>query len=467
MLSFVKKYIKLIILALLLLLDIIVANTVLGGQYDSLYDNFYEDSKNYKSQEKIDETKQVAPQYDENKANYQDAKDQQSADMFLNYGTDLTGSCTVGLVKETKEISCEDRTEYEYKDVNVSQRKVLDSINFAEDTTTEIVTKYYCDITNQTYDSQSQCNSECSDTQSTQTEYVCTQGTYNSYTDKCEQPADTTTTYQGCSVINYWDTPSNAYTLDFYEDSSLFYHVAYGDFSLSLESGETYTTSGSYGITTYHSNNSNLTNYIYEVKSVTSDGSTTITTYTFNRNTCELTFNHNIPSDAIFGSDYHLILHPGESKVYGEDFLPITIENTSTLTTVKTCPSETVLSGDKCISNPDISYECPTGYTLINSNICLKTESCSDMPTTEETTVYNAKFAYYLDPSSFEPLVNCALGQFSCVDWRNTCITKNQTQDCIEYNNICWKYTRSGTCQKKIEHIYTECDYNITSEPVN
>jgi len=470
MLFIVKKYIKAIILTFFLLLDIIFANVALSGQYDSLYNDFYNDSKSYKNENRLNEMKGVAPQYDESKANYQDSKDQESAELFQNYGTDLTDSCTVSTKKETKEAVCEERVEYEYEDVDVTQSKILDEINYSKNTITEITTKYYCDITDTTYDTQSQCESECKDTQEVDVAYTCTKGTYNSSTGKCETTPTTTTDYRGCSSISYVDGSSSADTVDFSEDASFYYHIENGNFSLSLSPGETYTSTGTY-LTSYYSNNSDIINYIYKLRTLstgTGVGSNVdITqTLTFNRNTCELIFDRDVSGDAWYQTDEHFVLKPGESGKYGA-WDSIILKNTSTLETIQTCPSGTILSGGKCISEPSTSKDCPAGYTLIDSNTCLKTESCSDMPTTEETTIYEAKYSYYLDPPYFEPLVNCSFSQFLCIDSRNTCVTKNASQSCIEYDNICYEYKRSGICQKKIKHIYTDCNYNVTSEPVN
>ena len=470
MLSIIKKYLKAIILTFFLLIDIIFANIALSGQYDSLYNELNNDSKSYKSQSTINNMKDSAPQYDESKTNYQDAKDQESADMFRDYGTNLTDSCTVSTKKETKKAVCDERIEYEYENVGVTQSKILDEINYSKNTITEIITKYYCDLTDTTYDTQTQCESECEDTQEIDVVYTCTEGTYNSSTGKCETIPTTTTDFRGCSAISYWDSPSNADTIEFSEDAFLYYKVASGDFSLSLSPGETYTSTGTY-LTSYYSNNSDIINYKYKLRTISTGtgvgGGVDITqTLTFNRNTCELIFDRDVLGDAWYQTDDHFVLQPGESGTYGAWDL-ITLKNTSTLETIQTCPSGTILSGGKCISEPSTSKDCPAGYTLIDSNTCLKTESCSDMPTTEETTIYEAKYSYYYNPPSFDPLVNCSFSQFLCIDSRNTCVTKNASQSCIEYDNVCYEYKRSGICQKKIKHIYTDCNYNVTSEPAN
>ncbi len=113
MLSFIRKKKRLIILTFLLL-DIFIASAVQSGQYDSLYNDFHNDSENYKSENKINEIKDTAPQYDENKANYQDAKDQESANKFMNYGTDLTSSCTVQLYEQEKVYECTEDEDITY-----------------------------------------------------------------------------------------------------------------------------------------------------------------------------------------------------------------------------------------------------------------------------------------------------------------------------------------------------------------
>ncbi|MEC9492004.1 hypothetical protein [Flexistipes sp.] len=113
MLSIIKRKKKLIILTFLLL-DIFITSTVHSGQYDSLYNDFHNDSESYKSENKINEIKNTAPQYDENKANYQDAKDQESANRFMDYGTELTDSCTVQLYEQEKTYECKEEEDITY-----------------------------------------------------------------------------------------------------------------------------------------------------------------------------------------------------------------------------------------------------------------------------------------------------------------------------------------------------------------
>ncbi|MGA1846216.1 hypothetical protein [Deferribacter abyssi] len=96
-----------------------------------------------------------------------------------------------------------------------------------------------------------------------------------------------------------------------------------------------------------------------------------------------------------------------------------------------------------------------------------KSIACSIQQQMISTTVQEAKFYYIERPSSFDPLVNCVLNPYQCIDSRNTCVTKDSAGNCIEYQNVCWEYTRSGTCEEQIKHTYVDCNYNITSVPVN
>lgn len=776
MLPIIKQYLKAIILILFLLLDIIFANVVLSGQYDKLYNDLYNDSKSYINQNKINEMKNIVPQYDENKANYKDAGDQASAQQFLNYATELTGSCTVSMKKETKKAVCEERVEYTYKPVDVTQNKIIDGITYSEKTIMEYVTKYYCDITDKTYDTQTQCQNDCEDEQEANITYNCNSGTYNSSTGRCEASLETETiescpagfSRSGNLCIANIDVDCSPGSFNSTTDRC----EMYADEELSCPSGMTYNSSlgkcqsdpqcsaGSYNPATnrceqtatgtptcpsgmtYNSSlgkctltptcangslntstdrcelavtktcpsGTTLNGNVCQVSPSCPNGgayntstnrceilATTVCpqgmtlsgnicvsypscsdggTYDPSRGECSIpatsitcepfcqlgqyvcplpgicTYirsscpsNYSAVADRSCVSGYKCVPQPGcvtyscptgttlsnSSCYFGAGPCPSgssynsttkrcevtasytcpagwtlsgttcyqssscpsgTTLNTTTdkceVAVTKTCPSGMTLSGDicyqsptcaqgtydttqnmcllastttyscgtgwtlsgticytspycntgsysstqdKCLLNPSTNYSCPSGwdlsgklctlnvnidcspgsyntstnrceatlnieiveecpagmtrsgnlcvssadvekncpagYTLLSGNICYKSESCSDMPTLEETTIYEATYSYYYDPPSFEPLENCVFGQFSCVDNRNTCITKTATQSCVKYDNICFRYERRGTCQEKIENIYTICNYKVTSEQVN
>lgn len=707
MLPIIKQYLKAIILILFLLLDIIFANVVLSGQYDKLYNDLYNNSKSYKNQNKINEMKNIVPQYDENKANYKDAGDQASAQQFLNYATELTGSCTVSMKKETKKAVCEERVEYTYKPVDVTQSRILDGIIYSEKTIMEYVTKYYCDITDKTYDTQTQCQNDCEDEQEANITYNCNIGTYNSSTGRCEASLETEIIEScpsgflrsGNLCISNIDVDCSPGSFNSTTDRC----EIYADEELSCPSGMTYNSSlgkcqsnpqcsaGSYNVSTdrceqtatgtptcpsgmtYNSSlgkctltptcangslnmstdrcelavtktcptGTTLNGNVCQVSPTCSAGSYNVSTNRceFNANVtyvcpngtywdssinrciadslmytqcgtqgrtiiycpvcpegtflvdtpngqqcvtdriqtyqcpsgssksgticykssscpsgttlntttdkCEVTVTKTCPSGmtltgdtcyqsptcaqgtyntaqdmclANAGTNYSCgtgwtlsgticyqssscsngtlsttadkcLLNPSTnySCPSGWDLsgklciLNVNIDcspgsyNTSTnrceatlnIEIVEECPAGMTRSGNLCVSSADVEKNCPAGYTLLSGNICYKSESCSDMPTLEETTIYEATYSYYYDPPSFEPLENCVFGQFSCVDNRNTCITKTATQSCVKYDNICFRYERRGTCQEKIENIYTICNYKVTSQQVN
>jgi hypothetical protein len=695
MLPIIKQYLRAIILILFLLLDIIFANVVLSGQYDKLYNDLYNDSKSYKNQNKINEMKNIVPQYDENKANYKDAGDQASAQQFLNYATELTGSCTVSMKKETKKAVCEERVEYTYKPVDVTQSRILDGIIYSEKTIMEYVTKYYCSITDKTYDTQTQCQNDCEDEQEANITYNCNIGTYNSSTGRCEASL-VTETIESCPAgfsrsgnlcISNIDVDCSPGSFNSTTDRC----EMYADEELSCPSGMTYNSTlgkcqsdpqcsaGSYNPATnrceqtatgtptcpsgmtYNSSlgkctltptcangslntstdrcelavtktcpsGTTLNGNVCQANPMCSAGS-----YNPSTNRCETgtssipcpvpcatyisvfpyvviaclpyTISYSMVYDASCPTGYKCVPPPGcttsscpsgwtlsGTTCYQSSSCPSgTTLNTTTdkceVAVTKTCPSGMTLTGDtcyqsptcsqgtydttqnmcllasttsyscasgwtlsgttcyqsascsngtlsttadKCLLNPSTNYSCPSGwdlsgklcilnvnidcspgsyntstnrceatlnieiveecpagmtrsgnlcvssadvekncpagYTLLSGNICYKSESCSDMPTLEETTIYEATYSYYYDPPSFEPLENCVFGQFSCVDNRNTCITKTATQSCVKYDNICFRYERRGTCQEKIENIYTICNYKVTTEQVN
>jgi hypothetical protein len=145
------------------------------------------------------------------------------------------------------------------------------------------------------------------------------------------------------------------------------------------------------------------------------------------------------------------------------------------------CPSGYTLSGTTCTSNgicSDTSYDVYVNATCTYGGILNgTTDKCVDSTNTNYTACesqteyfddvrYNAVLEYILSPANFDPLINCIMGAFSCVDWRSTCMQYNSSNQCNRYQNICWQYDRGGTCQRVEEHIYTTCSYNTTSSPV-
>jgi|GEM_PF-5830286 len=114
MLSTIRKKRKVLIVFLLILFDLFLVNTLQSGQYDSLYNDLHNNSKSYKNKSKINNMKDVAPQYDDSKTDKEDVKDQKSANKFMNYGTDLTSSCTVQLYEQEKVYECTEDEDITY-----------------------------------------------------------------------------------------------------------------------------------------------------------------------------------------------------------------------------------------------------------------------------------------------------------------------------------------------------------------
>lgn len=102
-----KKFIKIIILSILLLLDVIFIKHLRADVIQDLYNA----NSNFTSESTINNLKSTTPNYDENCTDYQCTQNQEYADKFLDYGTTLTDTCTVNVYDETKTLVCDNRTE--------------------------------------------------------------------------------------------------------------------------------------------------------------------------------------------------------------------------------------------------------------------------------------------------------------------------------------------------------------------
>jgi hypothetical protein len=207
-------------------------------------------------------------------------------------------------------------------------------------------------------------------------------------------------------------------------------------------------------------------------------------TFSAATNKCELTASTSCPSGFTYDAALGMCVKTPTCN-NGGTFNAST--NKCTISLTSSCPSGFTMAGsvcyraaycipgttingttNMCTMQATTNYTCPTGYVKINDDTCLKTVSCSDMPILEEYTRYEASLIYRLEPESFSPLINCTFGSYSCVDWRNTCVSKTPPpESCLRNENICWTYERNGTCQRKITNIYTECSYNITAQQIN
>ncbi|KAA0257487.1 hypothetical protein FHQ18_09090 [Deferribacter autotrophicus] len=382
-----KKIIKIIIISFLLLLDIIFLNT--KAKADTIQE-FYNANSNYANENFVNSLKNRTPNYDENCVNSDCPKSQADADKFLDYGTTLTDSCTVNVYEETKTAVCDNRTEYEYRDVDVTQDKILDHTDYEAKTTTETVTVYYCDVTDKTYSTSTECNNSCYGYFPSTTIY-----TYSLETDAFKIQARgyqfrVLVNYNGIHYSDWLDTKKVTQTTTVCVD--LFPCLKYEP------STHTLTYSG---------------------------------------------FMH-LASVRLFENNKGC-----SSKYwqYGRVANYICLESTTTGFRAYVANGNT---------NPPWSP-----YDV------LVQEPCSTQQQMISTTVQEAKFYYIEQPSSFDPLVNCVLNPYQCIDSRNTCVTKDSAGNCIEYQNVCWEYTRSGTCEEQIKHTYVDCNYNITSVPVN
>ncbi|MCD8567501.1 MAG: hypothetical protein LRY50_03820 [Geovibrio sp.] len=535
--------------------------------------NYYKDMQNKAKDSDIRDTemenqiKGTAPQYDESRTNSVDVGDDDAAQQFYDYGTDLTNSCTVITTRETRELVCDNRTEYTYENVAVLQKRILDEIVWDAENYWQEKTVYHCALNGQSYENQVECTNECQDSQSTDIVYTCPAGSYNpargvcetspscpnggSYntsTDRCETPVTTScptgytrngsicqanpvcssgSTYNSSAkkcVIGANTSCPSGYTynssLNKCQSNPVCSSGTYNSTAKKCVINATigscptgYTESGNQCVktTTYgasygldpecpykcRKSGTNQSWYCNGSKWAPIDGHNCIENNTYicpdggtaSYNICTVT--ETIPKpepscpsgftyDAALGM---CVKTPTCSS--GGTFNAST--NKCTISLTSSCPSGFTMSGsicyraaycipgttingttNMCTMQATTNYTCPTGYVKINDDTCLKTVSCSDMPILEEHTRYEASLIYRLEPESFAPLINCTFGSYACVDWRNTCVSKTPPpESCLRNENICWTYERSGTCQRKITNIYTECSYNITAQQIN
>ncbi|HAL86923.1 MAG TPA: hypothetical protein DCM31_08695 [Deferribacteraceae bacterium] len=537
--------------------------------------NYYKDMQNKAKDSDIRDTemenqiKGTAPQYDESRTNSVDVGDDDAAQQFYDYGTDLTNSCTVITTRETRELVCDNRTEYTYENVAVLQKRILDEIVWDAENYWQEKTVYHCALNGQSYENQVECTNECQDSQSTDIVYTCPAGSYNpardvcetspscpdggSYnttTDRCETPVTTSCptgytrngsicqanpvcssgTYNSSAkkcVINATLTcPTGSYNAstnkcesqatEKYETCTATIKLTvctdhnYGNtrtFECSVSTGQTcvFNWQGkneSYPFTSecamITSTNAWRTTYVYpgERKVVDCDAGDTIYHNTSQKSLtcpegnlnssgkCDTAPTISCPSGFTYDAALGMCVKTPTCN-NGGTFNAST--NKCTISLTSSCPSGFTMSGsicyraaycipgttingttNMCTMQATTNYTCPTGYVKINDDTCLKTVSCSDMPILEEYTRYEASLIYRLEPESFAPLINCTFGSYSCVDWRNTCVSKTPPpESCLRNENICWTYERNGTCQRKITNIYTECSYNITAQQIN
>lgn len=149
------------IICYLITLVIVLNSVVFAGDYSSYLQELKGDVQQYKTQSSVDSVKDVAPQYDEDKANYLDSQDSDTASEFLHYGSTISNSCTVTINEITKTAHCEDKIEYEYYATPVSQNKILININYeAEDFINDKIV-YYCSENDVIYGTNSECSANC------------------------------------------------------------------------------------------------------------------------------------------------------------------------------------------------------------------------------------------------------------------------------------------------------------------
>lgn len=593
MLSLIKK--------ITAILCVIAVSTTSFADYRETWNsnyskNYYKDMQNKTknsgnlTESGINEMKDTAPQYDESRTNSADVGDNDAAQQFYDYGTDLTNSCTVITTRETRELVCDNRTEYTYENVAVVQKRILDEIVWDAENYWSEKTVYRCALNGQTYENQAECANECQDSQSTDIVYTCPAGSYNptrgvcetspscpnggSYnttTDRCEAPVTTscptgytkngsicqadpvcssgtynssakkcvigatigscpagyteqgnqcvkTTTYDATAIfscrLKLYDSYENSY-----ENWWVFENQLYRDYNIGFYMGPIVIVSA-WGETDtwayegvdkqlytlvnpdsceFRNNNDGSTLSVgskrvwppfLELSNISTFGSYSCPDGgTLNGNQCVITETIPHPSNSCFsGFTYDTTLQmcvKTPTCNNGGTFNAST--NKCTISLTSSCPSGFTMSGsicyraaycipgttingttNMCTMQATTNFTCPEGYVKINDNTCLKTVACSDMPILEENTKYEASLIYRLEPESFSPLINCTFGSYSCVDSRNTCVSKTPPpESCLRNENICWTYERSGTCQRKITNIYTDCSYRISAQQIN
>jgi hypothetical protein len=405
-----KKIIKIIILSFLLLLDLIFIH--IKAKADTIQD-FYNSNRNYTNENFINSLKNDAPNYDENCVNSDCPKSDADSQKFLDYGTTLTDTCTVRMYKETKILSCSENTTYTYEDRNVIQYKILGAIDYNAITESQIVQAYRCSINNNIYFLQNDCVQNCA---------ISASGTCNY---KIANFKDDLSQGLAISSIEYSDSSINLVNVSAWGNKN------FGNINVSCNNQKSISYGGC-SISFYAKNNGSNGCYLYITGSCIGEKYRGLTLQPSNN--CAIYVSK--------AGGTTTTVEAGKSLNFRYSGLDEYLKLTNNATPV-----------------------CPDGL-IYENGICKG--QCVGTQQNTQTTVYKAFLNYYLDPPNFEPYLNCYINDWQCVDTRNTCTKKNETQtDCLLYENICWKYKGLGTCQEQFTHTNYNCGYNITSEPIN
>jgi len=475
----------------------LLSSYALAEDYSSYLQELKGNMQQYNTQSSVGSVKEITPQYDENKTNYVDSQDSAAANKFLDYGSSISNDCTVTINELTKKAKCDERTEYKYYATPVTQNKILVNLDYESENFINEKIVYYCSENDVVYNTNAQCNVNCT--------YETCDPSYYMSGKQCYSNPHCQTDYTYVSGINKCRKYISRYECSIGGSySSLSKCKNNCSNTRNATTTSTCSVSGSQGVTASQFRVAdNIKKYRIYMRA-SSCSSTTVVMYI--KYTSTISYNDQGWSSAVEryisvpkngGSATAITTSYGHSTIYtyfsyrhGRITLTSnTAFNHSTLTytpvlrysTSYSCPSGYALSGTKCVKTgtcSDKSYNayasatCTYGGSLNTSlgkcvdSVNTNYTACDPQTEYYDDIRYNAVLEYILSPSNFHPLVNCIMGNFTCIDSRNTCKQKASSGSCNVYKNICFEYTRGGSCDRVEEHIYTDCSFKTTSKPV-